>query len=271
MQIQAPIRFAEFVKLGAHQHYQIHNPLASLFFQWVGPLGTHARIRNTRLIHTLDGIDLAQKRVLDVGCGHGYVLFWLAQRFPSAQFEGMDTDAAQIAGCQKAAAAMNLTNLNFSVGTYHNLRAGDHFDLIIAIDVLEHVEDDMQMLAALYNHLRPAGNLAIHVPLRHQRQRRIFPVFRQHLVADHVRDEYLPDEIQSKVTGTGLEIVTFGYGFGFWGELSFELNNFFWHKPALRAAVALLTLPVALVAGYLDTRSHLVFGNSMALLARRPR
>lgn len=272
--ISAPISFGDFVRLGAHQAYGQSNPLAALFFRLVGPLGTHARIRNARLIHTLAAADLPGPDVLDAGCGHGYTIFWLAQKFPHLRIRGFDTDAAQIAGCLRARDALGLTNLDFDTGTPFDIPIDSdedaRYDLIIAIDVLEHIPDDVGALERFARLLGPGGYLAVHVPLRHQVQHRVLPVFAGHTVSDHVRDEYLPEEIIAKVEGAGLVIEEFTYGFGLWGELSFELNNLFWTKGWLRALTALLTLPVALVLGYRDVCQRLVFGNSMVLLARRP-
>lgn len=269
-QINAPIGFGEFVRLGSHQAYAQSNPLASLFFRLFGPLGTHARIRNARLIHTLTGIDLAGKRVLDVGCGHGYTLFWLAQHFPEMHLEGIDTDARQIAGCQRASQSLGLTNLRFRLGSPYDLPTTATYDLLIAIDVLEHLPDDAAGLASIAAALKPGGYLAVHVPLRHQVQARILNAFRFHTVSDHARDEYLPEEIVEKVNQAGLEIQRFTYGFGYWGELSFELNNLFWHNRWLRNLSALATFPLALVLGYWDVCQQQVFGNSLVLLTRRP-
>ncbi len=268
-QIVAPLSFQDFVRLGSHQSYGQGNPMAALFFRLFGPLGTHARIRNARLIHTLAGLDLAGMRALDVGCGHGYTLFWLAEHFPTMRLEGIDTAADQIAGCQRASAAKGFANLHFRAGTPYDLPDHPTYDLLIAIDVLEHLPDDRGALRAFAAALKPGGYLAVHVPLRHQVQQRIFPAFRRHTVSDHVRDEYLPEEIMEKVEEAGLEIQRFGYGFGYWGELSFELNNLFWHNRWLRNLTALATLPLTLPLGYRDACQHLVFGNSMALLARR--
>jgi 2-polyprenyl-3-methyl-5-hydroxy-6-metoxy-1,4-benzoquinol methylase len=269
-EISPPIPFRDFLRLGSHQSYGQTNPLASLFFRLVGPLGTHARIRNARLIHTLAGIDLSGMRVLDVGCGHGYTLFWLAEHFPDMHLEGIDTAADQITGCQKASQARGFSNLRFGQGTPYDLPAEATYDLLIAIDVLEHLPDDEAALAAFATALKPGGYLAIHVPLRHQVQQRVFGAFRSHTVSDHARDEYRPEEIVEKVGQAGLEIERFAYGFGYWGELSFELNNLFWHNRWLRNITALATLPLALALGYRDVCQHLVFGNSMVLLARRP-
>lgn len=269
-QIAAPISFQDFIRLGSHQSYGQSNPLSALFFRRFGPLGTHARIRNARLIHTLAGINLSGMQTLDVGCGHGYTLFWLAEHFPTMRLEGIDTDADQIAGCQRASEARGFSHLHFRRGTPYDLPGQATYDLLIAIDVLEHLPDDQGALEAFAAALKPGGYLAVHVPLRHQVQQRIFPAFRSHTVSDHVRDEYLPEEIVERVEKAGLEIQRFGYGFGYWGELSFELNNLFWQNPWLRNLSALATLPLALVLGYRDACQHQVFGNSMVLLARRP-
>ncbi|MEX1018675.1 MAG: class I SAM-dependent methyltransferase [Litorilinea sp.] len=264
------LSFRDFVRLGADQQYAQSNPLAAAFFRLVGPLGTHARIRNARVINTLWGMDLNGKRVLDVGCGHGYTLFWLARRFPGATLLGMDIDAAQIAGCRRATEATGVENLHFRPGVYTDLPDDAAYDLVIAIDVLEHLHEDEAMLAKIATVLRPGGTVVIHVPLRHQVQRRILPAFRAHTVHDHVRDEYLPHEIVEKVTRAGLQVDRLAYGFGWWGELGFELNNLFWQSRLLRNLTALATLPIALWAGYRDACSRLPFGNSMVLLASRP-
>lgn len=264
------ISFRDFVRLGADQQHAHNNPLAVLFFRLLGPLGTHARIRNARVINTLWGMDLTGKQVLDVGCGHGYTLFWLARRFPRATLLGMDIDAHQIEGCRRATRATGVTNLHFRPGVYTDLPDEARYDLVIAIDVLEHLHEDEAMLAKIATVLKPGGTVVIHVPLRHQVQRRILPWFRAHTVHDHVRDEYLPHEIVDKITRAGLDVQRLAYGFGWWGELSFELNNLFWQSRALRTLTALLTLPVSLLAGYRDACSPLPFGNSMVLLASRP-
>ena len=95
-------------------------------------------------------------------------------------------------------------------------------------------------------------------------------IFSQHTVDDHVRDEYLPQEIRQKVAAAGLSVQKMEAGFGFWGELSFELNNLFWDSRFLRNLTALITLPVSLVMGYMDASAHLQQGNSILLVARRP-
>lgn len=269
-EITPPIPFRDFVHLGSHQSYGQRNPFAAFFFCHFGPLGTHARIRNARLIHTLAGLNLSGMRALDVGCGHGYTLFWLAEHFPQMRLEGIDTDAQQIASCQRASQALGFSHLRFQMGTPFDLPTTPTYDLLIAIDVLEHLPDDRAGLMAMAGALRPGGYLAVHVPLRHQRQERIIGAFRFHTVSDHARDEYLPEEIVERVEQAGLEIQRFTYGFGYWGELSFELNNLFWHNRWLRNVSALATLPLALALGYKDVCQHLVFGNSMVLLARRP-
>jgi len=163
-----------------------------------------------------------------------------------------------------------LTNLSFHQGTIQFLHDEPVYNLIISIDVFEHVLDDIGMLQKMARILQPGGKIAIHVPLRHQRQRRIFPVFRNHIIADHVRDEYLPAEITDKVLSAGLEVDEVNFGFGILGELAFELNNLFWDHKALRITTALFTFPISLLLGYLDANKNLAQGNSIVIIASRP-
>jgi 2-polyprenyl-3-methyl-5-hydroxy-6-metoxy-1,4-benzoquinol methylase len=261
------LSFLEFIRIGSEQRYSQSNWAAALFIRWFGPLGTHARIRNARILNTLSTVNFNGKRILDIGCGHGYLLFWLARKYPQANLTGIDVDLRQVEACRRAANCEKITNVRFLQGTYSDLQENSNYDVIITIDVLEHVVDDVEMLKKIKSLLAPEGMVVIHVPLRHQVQRRILPHFSRHTVYGHVRDEYLPEELCKKVNAAGLCVKSISYGFGFWGELSFELNNLFWNQRWLRTVIALITLPAALVAGYIDSRSHLAFGNSIVLVA----
>jgi SAM-dependent methyltransferase len=97
-------------------------------------------------------------RVLDVGCGPGGLLAYLAQRQPMHAF-GVDLffDALHYSRQRgiRCVAAADATALPFPSAA---------FDLVVSQDVLEHVEDDAAMLSEIYRMARPGGLAMIVVP-----------------------------------------------------------------------------------------------------------
>jgi hypothetical protein len=83
-----------------------------------------------------------------------------------------------------------------------------------------------------------------------------------------VRDEYLPEEINEKLETAGFQVLRMRYGFGWLGELAFELNNLFWNHAFPRAFSALLTYPLAWLLAYLDVNTKIKSGNSIILVAQ---
>ncbi len=84
------------------------------------------------------GFDFAT--VADIGCGAGLVTELLAERFPHAQFTGLDTsqDVQRIWPTRR-----ELKNLQYRSGSV------EAYDLIICLDVFEHVEDYYSFLRDL--------------------------------------------------------------------------------------------------------------------------
>jgi methionine biosynthesis protein MetW len=97
-------------------------------------------------------------RVLDVGCGTGNLLAYLAKRTAIAP-AGIDLFPNTLPYCRRrgidAVGAADATALPFRA---------DMFDFVIAQDVIEHVEDDVRALQEMYRVCAPGGMALVLAP-----------------------------------------------------------------------------------------------------------
>jgi SAM-dependent methyltransferase len=97
-----------------------------------------------------------ERRILDLGCGTGTMLKYHS-RYGRAQ--GVDADEGAVQFCHERGVhdvqQVEGMPLPFEDGT---------FDLVPALDVVEHIEDDLGTLRELYRIIRPGGMLMISVP-----------------------------------------------------------------------------------------------------------
>lgn len=263
------LAYWQFRQVGREQWLVQHNLLVRTYVRLFGPLGVHARIRNTRVINAIRRLDLPPTaRILDAGCGHAYATFWLARHYPNYHIRALDSDPELVAAGQRIATKLGLNNVEFLKIEVNKLAEVSTYDLIFSIDLLEHVVDDTGALRVFRRALRPDGWLLLHLPRRHQDHRRFFPTFKTHTTPEHVRDEYAAGEIRNRLNQAGFQVEYLRYGFSMWGELAFELNYLFWKWNGLRVLAALLTHPLAVWLAYMDTRQDYEDGNSLLVLAR---
>jgi SAM-dependent methyltransferase len=95
------------------------------------------------VIKMLERSDINFKRCADVGCGAGLVASLLAKKFGDKLFIGFDTskDVGQFWPENEA------DNLTFSLQDIINVQ--DRFDLVLCLDVFEHVDDYIGFLREL--------------------------------------------------------------------------------------------------------------------------
>ncbi len=98
-------------------------------------------------------------RVLDIGCGVGQVSYPLAKQFPDVFFHGVDNDEASIEYARSNHVAPNLT-----FGQEYDPSGEEKYGMIIASEVIEHVEVPDEFLMSLRRKLMDTGRLVLTLP-----------------------------------------------------------------------------------------------------------
>lgn len=99
--------------------------------------------------------DWTGRDVLDLGCAGGFVSEALAER--NARVTGIDPAADAINAARAHAETRGLT-IRYDTGTGEALPyANDSFDIVVCVDVLEHVESVPKTLDEIARVLRPGG------------------------------------------------------------------------------------------------------------------
>jgi SAM-dependent methyltransferase len=99
-------------------------------------------------------------RILELGCGHGNTLRWLKERYPMAETVGVEfwPDAReQLSRNADIAITADLEQ------PLPDELAGE-FDLILALDVLEHLRHPVEVLGNVVKHLSPNGRVIVSLP-----------------------------------------------------------------------------------------------------------
>jgi ubiquinone/menaquinone biosynthesis C-methylase UbiE len=123
---------------------------------WLGRMHHQISERTADLVVATDP-DV--RRLLDVGCGTGYLLRLLAERYPDAELAGIDPAPSMIG---VAAGSTVDDRVGFVVGSVEGLPCSDgEFDLVVATTSFDHWADQEQGLRECARVLRPGGRLVL--------------------------------------------------------------------------------------------------------------
>jgi 2-polyprenyl-6-hydroxyphenyl methylase/3-demethylubiquinone-9 3-methyltransferase len=190
---------------------------------WWDPRGSSAmlhRLNPARLGYIREQIDsrwglnetsftpLAGRRALDVGCGAGLLCEPLARL--GAAVTGLDAAPENIAAARAHAALSGLA-IDYRAGSVEGLGA-ESFDLVVSMEVIEHVTDPAAFIAGLVGALGPDGLLILSTPnrtaLSHLAMITIGEGFGKIPRGTHDWSKFLiPDELTGLVETAGMKVI----------------------------------------------------------------
>ncbi|HEX2452445.1 MAG TPA: class I SAM-dependent methyltransferase [Vicinamibacterales bacterium] len=153
------------------------------------------RARRDLVVWTLATHFPNARTLLEVGCGTGYVLEGLQESRPALALAGCDALLDAVRCAQSRLRGVGL----FQADGRH-LPVRGTFDVIAALDVIEHLDDDSDALREMYSALGPEGGLVVTVP-QHQWLWSAVDDFSHH------RRRYSRRELIAKVRGAGFQIL----------------------------------------------------------------
>jgi SAM-dependent methyltransferase len=199
---------------------------------------------------------------LDAGSGFGQYSFFLSRRHRNANILGVDVKAEQIADCNRFFDKNE--RVLFQIADLTQFTMPEKFNLILSVDVMEHIEEDVLVFQNFHKSLRENGILLISTP-SDQGGSDVHDDHEESFIDEHVRDGYNLLEIQEKLRTAGFSRIEARYSYGSPGKISWRLSMkypiimlnssrlFFIILPLYY----ILTFPFCLLLNFLDVRlSH---------------
>jgi SAM-dependent methyltransferase len=161
-------------------------------------LHTHIRYRAIRR----QVADLPE--TVDVACGDGTITLELAAAHDDVSFRGIDINTDGVAMAEQRRQELGAQNVTFEVADANDLDFGT-IEQVLLLDVLEHVEDDVSLLASAGRAIRPGGRVVVSTPTPE------YPRFfgrEFHEAVGHVRDGYTLEQMKQMLDDAGFDVTT---------------------------------------------------------------
>ena len=250
--------------------------VARLLFRFMGVADPGHYLRSLYFRRELDRLrGFAPASILDAGCGAGDYSFYLARRYPGAAVLGIDLNGQRIIRNLEVARRLCLSNLQFQTADLLTAELEGRFDLVVSLDVLEHIAKQQEALARLSAALQPGGFALFHMPTVRERPvpfSKYLGAFRVWTHEVHVADDLTAEEFVARVRAAGLDVLRWYRTFGFFtGELANSLFVLPYAPTTVNKILGGLLAPLCRVLAGADTLNLERTRYAVAVVAQKPR
>ena len=214
-------------------------------------------------------------KILDAGCGFGQYTWRMQKMNKNWSVKGIDIDDEHIRDCESFFTKAGLSKrVSFQAMNLTALSDADCYDVILSVDVMEHIQDDQRVFRNFHKALNKDGVLIISTPSdkggsdAHNENDDSF-------IDEHVRNGYSAEDISDKLSIAGFTHIDVAYTYGNAGSVSWLLSmkypikmlNVSYLFFILLPLWYLIFFPVALILNYIDVNSTCKTGTGLLVTA----
>jgi 2-polyprenyl-3-methyl-5-hydroxy-6-metoxy-1,4-benzoquinol methylase len=212
--------------------------------------------------------------ILDAGCGFGQYSYYLAKQNKNYNITAVDVKEDYLADCQKFFNEVGLNNVTFKVEDLVQYRNPNAYDLIISVDVMEHILEDVTVFENFYASLKPGGMLIINTP-SDEGGSDVHGEGEESFIGEHVRDGYNKEDITEKLQRAGFSKIEPRYTYGTPGKISWRLSMKYpmlmLNKSMAFSAILpfyyIVAYPISFVLNYFDVNGKHPTGTGLTVNA----
>jgi SAM-dependent methyltransferase len=252
--------------------------LRKVFYQlldWLLLRAWHIRKELRKRTHTFPQVI----SILDAGSGFGQYTYRMTRWFPLAAIKAVDIKPEQIEDCNRFMQKAGLSHrVKFELADLTKFMEPNQYDLVLSVDVMEHIEEDVLVFENFYASMKKGGMLLISTPSDqggsdshdHDHEEGVHG-----FIDEHVRDGYNIVEIENKLKSAGFSKVEARYSYGSPGKISWKLSMKY---PILMLGASklffiilpfyyLVTFPISVVLNFLDLETRHKSGTGLIVKA----
>jgi len=162
--------------------------------------------------------------VLDAGSGFGQYSWFMSKMNSNWNIKAIDINSKQIEDCNRFFEKTGFSGkVKFHTGDLTVLEELNCYNIILSVDVMEHIEEDVLVFNNFYMSLKENGILLISTPSDkggsdvHNEKEESF-------IDEHVRDGYSINDMTKKLSLAGFRNIEAGYTYGKPGNISWLLS-----------------------------------------------
>lgn len=215
-------------------------------------------------------------QMLDAGSGFGQYDRFILRQFSNVTVRAIDVKADYLQDCRHYfQQEINDSRISFEQKDLLELESDAVFDFSICIDVLEHIEEDVQVMLNIHQALKPGGFFLMHSPSIYSEED---AGDEESFVDEHARTGYSKKDIRQKLVSAGFSPVDVSYTYGSKGHFAWELlikypmiwltKMGLWALP-LMALYYIVSMPLGILLMWLDLYDENEKGGGIYALAKK--
>lgn len=215
--------------------------------------------------------------VLDAGSGFGQYTYYMSGLSPNWKVRGVDIKSDQVEDCNHFFKRIGKDNqVIFEVGDLTDLNEQESYQLILCVDVMEHIEEDVKVFRNFARALYPGGLLLISTP-SDKGGSDVHDEGDESFIEEHVRDGYNIHEIEEKLRSAGYSKIKAKFSYGIPGKIAWKISmkypiillNFSRLFFIILPIYYILTFPFAMLLNLLDINMKHKSGTGLIIKAHK--